>query len=109
MKIIIEALRKDAAAGVLGYIDHADSRMARYIFTENSALAVIDLLLDITTAGVPLAFEQDSLPTREMMLTEQYEEWFNSTMQHGLLQSIIINERHINTVQVLKELGLSNN
>ncbi|MCL2819270.1 MAG: ABC transporter permease [Oscillospiraceae bacterium] len=92
------ALKKDAADGTLGLISEAEILLPYYIdnYGSNLPLFVIDLVLDFKTAGVPSAFEEDIISD---------ENGFTKTS--GLIQSITINETHVNTVQVLKELGFS--
>jgi len=109
MSILLEALRNDAANGTLGRLRHADLLPADYIhddfYTINyirgdiptATIGVIDLLLSPGTAGVPPGFELDHFENEDGSLTV------------GLLQSIIINENHVNTIRVLEELGILTN
>jgi len=96
---LFEALQKDAADGTLGRVHREDILLPFYYIEENSHfVAVVDLVLDSNVAGVPTAFERD-------VLMDEKGEFI---ITHGLVQSINITDRNVNTVQALKELGLVN-
>jgi len=94
LNVIMEALRKDSANGTLGRIRYADLVLWDYIHDDIPTVGVIDLLLSFSAAGVPTAFEPDHFEDEHGSITA------------GLVLSIIINENHVNTVQVLEELGV---
>jgi hypothetical protein len=94
LDIILEAMREDSANGTLGRLRHDDLSWRDNSRDGIATIAVIDLLVNSVTAGVPMAFEEDHF-------TDD-----TGNISRGLVLSIIITENHVNTVRALEESGL---
>jgi len=96
---MMDAMRRDAAAGSLGHVDtsrhHRLYYSQSYTLTENPTTVVINIIYDHTVVGVPPAFDNSS---RVCPDTDEHIE--------GLLQTVVINVNNVHTMQVLKDLGL---
>jgi len=95
LKVIIEALRLDHAAGTLGRVGYTDIISSIGFNFGWPLMTTVDLILDSTAAGVPGAFSSNIL----------FDENGN-IYSHGLQQTIIINSEQVNTLRALQELGL---
>jgi len=102
---ILEALRQDAAAGTLGHIDNRGFVMDQFYYERSQTLTgspetiIIRILYDFEAAGVPSAFEQDNVDIDP-------DDHDNNENINGLMQPIIINEYNVNTMRVLRDLGI---
>ena len=96
MPALLDALRQDAAAGALGYITQSDLYSSSFHFRRNTGVATVTLMYDYASAGIPAAFEPYVLHDDE-----------GKIIARGLDQMLMINERCVSTLRVLRELGLS--
>ncbi|MDR2572167.1 MAG: ABC-2 transporter permease [Oscillospiraceae bacterium] len=92
LNALTDALRMDFAAGTLGQVRLFDLTYGSITHDNIATVGMISLLLDSHAAEVPSAFEKDRI----------YITNFEALL--GLLNIIIINETHVNTARVLKEL-----
>jgi len=96
---VIEAMRRDVAAGSLGYVDvFGDHRLYYNLsntLSENRTTVVIQIMYDRDEAGVPAAFD------KSFRVCPEIEEHIE-----GFLQTITINVNNVHTMQTLKALGI---
>jgi len=97
--VILEALRQDIAAGTLGYLDVFTNYSFLYnrsqTLSENPETVILQLMYDPELVGVPAIFRESSL--RCDVLGEHVQ---------GFLQNIVVNAYNVNTMRVLRELGI---
>jgi len=99
MDVVLEAMRQDAAAGTLGYIDVGGGSSGNLSLrsvapAENSKFITMRIVYDFDSASIPAAFKMSSMFDED---TEEHVE--------GLLLTIDVNEYNVNTMRVFSKLG----
>jgi len=94
---VLEAMRQDAAAGTLGYLDtfgnHSLYFSRSLILSANPQVIMVEIIYDSNAAGVPSLFTEASRFCED---TEEHIE--------GLIQTIFINANNENTMRLFREL-----
>jgi len=97
--VILEALRQDIAAGTLGYLDVFTNYSFLYnrsqTLSENPETVILQLMYDPELVSIPAIFRENRM--RCDVLDKHVQ---------GFLQNIIVNAYNVNTMRVLRELGI---
>jgi len=102
MPILMDALRNDAAAGTIGYVNLSDLPITySYLYPqERMDTLLIELVYEPVRLGIPWAFEPDVLYTD----FDEFASYEGRKTIVGFRVAITIDERCVNTVRALREI-----